>query len=398
MIDPRSDQQRLRVVLGLGTTQTLAWASSFYLPAILAKPMAHDLAITETLVFAVFSVALLIAAMLGPRVGHAIDNRGGRGVLVASNVLLAAGLAVLAAAHGLALLWLAWLLIGVGMGLGLYDAAFAALGRYYGTAARGPITGITLMAGFASTIGWPLSAWGVEHFGWRETCLGWAAAHMLIGLPLNALVLPRVPGSALVTARNGARPYIAIDRNMLLIGFAVAAGWAVASAMAAHMPRILMLAGASDAQSILAGALFGPAQVAARLIEASLMQRHHPLLSARLSALAHPLGCALIGIAGTLAMVPFALLHGAGNGILTIARGTVPLAVYGSVNYGYRLGLLGAPARATQAIAPLAFGLLIERMGINVLYVTAALGLATFAAFSLVETAPQPDNAADGSD
>ncbi len=388
MIDTGSDRQRIKVVLGLGATQTLAWASSFYLPAILARPMAHELGLAETTVFAAFSAALLIAALLGPRVGRTIDRDGGRSVLLASSVSLAAGLALLAGARGQASLWAAWLVIGIGMGLGLYDAAFAALGRYYGTAARGPITGITLMAGFASTIGWPLSAWGLEALGWRETCLAWALAHLLLGLPLNALALPRVTPAARATDGGAqAHPHIPIDRNMLLIGFAVAAGWAVASAMAAHMPRVLMLAGASDAQAILAGALFGPAQVAARLVEASLMQRHHPLLSARLSALAHPIGCALIGMLGPLAFVPFALLHGAGNGILTIARGTVPLAVYGSENYGYRLGLLGAPARATQAAAPLVFGLLIDRMGAGVLLVTAGLGLATFAAFSLVRTA-----------
>lgn len=387
MSEPHSDRQRLRIVLGLGTTQTLAWASSFYLPAILARPIARDLATTETMVFAAFTVALLVAAAVGPRVGHTIDAHGGRGVLVASSAALGCGLALLAAAQGVAMLWLAWLVIGLGMGLGLYDAAFAALGRYYGTAARGPITGITLMAGFASTIGWPLTAWGSDSIGWRYTCLGWALAHLLGGLPLNRLVLPPVSGPSeahLAEAAGGARPRLPIDRNMLLIGFAVAAGWAIASAMAAHMPHILVLAGATETQAIAAAALFGPAQVAARFVEASLMQGHHPLVAARASALAHPLGCLLIGLLGPLAMIPFALLHGAGNGILTIARGTVPLAVYGPENYGLRLGLLGAPARTTQALSPLLFGLLIEPMGAGVLAVTAALGLATFWAFWLV--------------
>ena len=399
MIEPHSDRQRLRVVLCLGATQTLAWASSFYLPAILARPIAHDLGTSETMVFGAFSVALLLAAVIGPRVGHTIDGGGGRGIIVASSAMLGCGLLLLGAAQSLAGLWIAWLVLGAGMGLGLYDAAFAVLGRYYGTSARKPITGITLMGGFASTIGWPLTAWGADTIGWRQTCVAWALAHLLVGLPLNRFALPAIAIAHQPTAAGATqaseRPHLPIDRNMLLIGFAVAAGWAVASAMAAHMPRILVLSGASEAQAIAAAALFGPAQVAARFVEASLMQGYHPLLAARLSALAHPIGCALIGLAGSFAMIPFAALHGAGNGILTIARGTVPLAVYGPKNYGLRLGILGAPARATQAIAPLAFGLLIERMGAGVLVVSAALGIATFVAFLLVRPEVSPNEGGD---
>src|SRR5262249_32354237 len=181
-------RERLPVILVLGTTQTLAWASSYYIPAILADPIARDLGISSTQVFAAFSAALLIAALLGPRIGARIDAVGGREVLVISNLVLAAGLVLLGLAHGAVLLWAAWLVLGLGMGLGLYDAAFAALGRLYGTAARGPITGITLIAGFASTVGWPLTALGDGAIGWRNTCFAWALAHLLLGLPLNRLL------------------------------------------------------------------------------------------------------------------------------------------------------------------------------------------------------------------
>ena len=121
--------------------------------------------------------------MLFRSVGRTVDAIGGREVLAASNVILAAGLAVLASAHSPAILWLAWLVLGLGMGIGLYDTAFAALGRIYGVQARSAITGITLLAGFASTIGWPLTAWGASELGWRQTCLAWAVAHIVVGLP-----------------------------------------------------------------------------------------------------------------------------------------------------------------------------------------------------------------------
>jgi MFS family permease len=183
--------RRSIVAAALGTAQTLAWASSYYLPAILADPIARGLGLSRTTVFGLFSGALLLSAVLGPSVGRAIDNRGGRGVLALSNLVLAAGLVLLGTAQGFFVLALAWAVLGVGMAMGLYDPAFATLTGLYGRAARGPITGITLIAGFASTVGWPLSPFLDGQFGWRAACLIWAALHIVIGLPLNRLLIPR---------------------------------------------------------------------------------------------------------------------------------------------------------------------------------------------------------------
>ncbi|MGE0769548.1 MAG: MFS transporter, partial [Hyphomicrobiaceae bacterium] len=357
-----AEPRRWFVIAGLGTSQTLAWASSYYLIAILAPAMARDLGTSTTGVFAAFSASLLISALLGPRVGRTIDVFGGREVLAVSNLIFAVGLGLLAVAPSLALLWLGWLVIGVGMGLGLYDAAFAALGRMYGPSARSSITGITLIAGFASTVGWPLTAWGDVSLGWRGTCLAWAAGHLIIGLPLNLMSLPKLR-MAMAKGAESTKPHVAMDRAMWLLGFAFAAGWVVSTAMAAHLPRVLEAAGATPAEAITAAALVGPAQVAARVLEAGFLSRYHPLVSARLSTVTHPIGAGLLLTVGGWFAVPFTLLHGAGNGILTIARGTVPLAVFGSENYGYRLGLIGAPARILQAGAPLAIEVLIDRYG-----------------------------------
>ena len=156
MSEPR-DWRKIRLVLGLGTAQTLAWASSYYLVAFVAVPQARDFGISTSSIFAAFTGALLVAAVLGPRVGRTIDRFGGREVLALSNLMFAAGLGLMAIAQSVPVLWLGWLVLGAGMGLGLYDAAFAALGRIYGTSARSSITGITLLAGFASTVGWPLT-------------------------------------------------------------------------------------------------------------------------------------------------------------------------------------------------------------------------------------------------
>src|SRR5947209_16991688 len=180
--------RQLPIILALGTTQTLAWASSYYLPAILADPIARDLGVSSNWIFAAFTASLVISALLGPRVGRQIDLVGGRQVLSISNLTLAAGLALLGLTHSITLLVAAWLLLGIGMGFGLYDAAFGALGRIYGNAARRSITGITLIAGFASTVGWPLTALGLEHICWRNNFFALAVANILLALTYNFLM------------------------------------------------------------------------------------------------------------------------------------------------------------------------------------------------------------------
>ncbi|MGB3290049.1 MAG: MFS transporter, partial [Burkholderiaceae bacterium] len=178
--------RRAVTVTSLGLTQTLAWASSYYLPAMLAESMARDLALPVQAVFGAFSAALVLAALIGPFGGRCIDRYGGRPVLLASNLIYAAGLSCLAWSPNVALFLIGWLLIGAGMGIGLYEAAFSTVVKLYGNQARNAITGITLFAGFASTVGWPLSAWLEVEFGWRTACLAWAGLHLFFGLPLNA--------------------------------------------------------------------------------------------------------------------------------------------------------------------------------------------------------------------
>jgi predicted MFS family arabinose efflux permease len=374
------------VVLALGTAQTLAWASSYYLPAILADPIATDLGLQRAWVFGAFSAALLVAAALGPVVGRLIDRHGGQSILAISNLVFAAGLVALSLANGVVSLFAAWAVLGVGMALGLYDAGFATLAGLYGREARGPITGITLLAGFASTVSWPLSAVLNAEIGWRETCLVWAALNLVLGLPLNRLVVPKAPppppGDH--SAANGWEP----KREMFLLAFVFAAGWFVTGSMAAHMPALLERAGASPVQAIAAAALVGPAQVAARLAEFMVLRRVHPLVSARVAAALHPLGAVVLAVIGPPAAAVFAVLYGAGNGLLTIARGTVPLALFGPIGYGARNGLLGAPARAAQSAAPLLFGLMMDVMDVAVIFVSAGLCLAALAALLCVHAPP----------
>ncbi len=399
------------VVIALGATQTLAWASSTYLPAILAAPIARDLDVSRATVFGAFSISLLVMAACGPLVGRAIDRAGGRNLLMWSNLVLAAGLVMLGMAHHVLMLFAAWCILGAGMAMGLYDAAFAALVRLYGSDARRPITGITLIAGFASTVGWPLSAYMDAEIGWRAACFVWAVLHLVFALPMHWKLIPAVPGfmasgnatpatatpdteahgtttpdtATPGTATSAAPPPALADRaarrrRFALLGIYFASTAFVTSAYASHLPGLLTVMGAGAAGAVFAAALLGPAQVAARLAEFGIISRYkvHALVTARAATALHPLACVLLAGFGSPPMLAavFALLHGAGNGMITIAKGTLPLALFGPAGYGLTQGWLGVGARVMQAAAPYAFGLVLDGWGGHAaLAISAALSL-----------------------
>jgi len=389
---------RARTVLLLGTAQTLAWASSYYLPAMLAAPMARDLGVATPTVFAAFSMALIVSALLGPLTGRLIDLHGGRPMLMGSNVLFALGLAALGSAAGPAGLTAAWLLLGLAMGVGLYEAGFATLVRLYGSGARNAITGITLLAGFASTVGWPLSAWMEVQLGWRGACFVWAGLHLVLGLPLNALLPRAQPHAMAVAVATPAAGPAPAGPALATTGAAIAAVvttppapprytaallslvftlvWFVNTAMAAHLPTLMQAAGGTLALAVTVGALVGPAQVTGRLFEFTFLRRVSPLAVARAATLGHPIGALLLWSLGAPVAAVFAVLHGLGAGIMTIAKGTLPLAFFGAGGYGARQGWIALPGRALQGLSPWLFGLALERWGAGALWLSAALALA----------------------
>jgi predicted MFS family arabinose efflux permease len=407
---------RTLTVASLGIAQTLAWASSYYLPAILAVPMARDLGVSTPTVFAAFSVALVVSALLGPAAGKAIDRYGGRPVLAANSVVFAAGLAAMAMAQGPFGLFAAWILMGVAMSAGLYEGAFSALVHLYGKGARGTITGITLIAGFSSTVGWPLTAWLELEWGWRTACGVWAGLHLLLALPLN-WSLPSKPAHqdpgttaelktpARQTASAPAMQLRQSDaRTSVLLALMFACTLFISTAMAAHLPRLLQVGGIPLATALVFAGLVGPAQVAGRLLEYRLLRRIHPLVSARLASTMHTLGAVVFLVFGVPVGALFTVLHGAGNGVMTIAKGTLPLVLFGASNYGARQGLLMVPARFAQALSPYLFGLAIDRFGAGALWFSAAVGLLGFAALLLLrggspdaKTQSMPDPAPRGS-
>ena len=380
------------MVLALGTAQTLAWASSFYLPAMLAATMARDLGVLPSQVYAALSMSLVISALVSPWAGRRIDQLGGRRVLLVSSGLFMLALVMLGLAQGPVSLIAAWVVMGLAMGCGLYDAAFAALVRLFGSDSRRSITGITLLAGFASTVGWPLSSAMDALWGWRGACFGWAALHLVLGLPLN-LWLPRVaeagavPSTAAVAAPAVAAPpdasvprsrYVLVALLFTLMGF-------VSTSIATHLPALLQAAGAPLATAVALAALAGPSQVASRLFELGVLSRFSPMLAARLATLGHPLGALCLLAGGSGWALPFVVIHGLGNGLLTIVRGTLPLALFGPLGYGARQGWIAMPGRLIGALAPWLMGLAMESWGAGALWLTAACGLTALTTLLLMK-------------
>lgn len=347
------------VALLLGVAQTLAWGSTFYLPAVLAPAVVRDLGADPALVYGAFSVAVLISGFAAPSVGRAIERLGGRPVLVASSLVLAAGLVLLAVLPGIWGWCLGWVVLGFGMAMGLYEAAFATLGMLYGKEARRPITLVTLCAGFASTWGWPTSAALVPWLGWRGTCLAYVVVNLLCVLPLY-LLLPRQPAAepqAKASAEAIAPPGAWARRAFLLLAVFFTLRALISGAVAVHFVALFGGLGLSVAAAVAVGALQGPSQVGGRLLEFTLGSKAHPLTVAKAGAMLLPLGAGVLlvllgpGEVGVAAAV-FMLLYGASNGILTISRGQVPLALFGARGYPVLMGKLAMPILVAQALAP----------------------------------------------
>lgn len=347
-------EKRWPVISALGVVQILAWGSSFYLLGVLAAPIAIDMGWPLAWVFGGLTLGLLAAGLVSPTVGRIIGERGGRAILLASSLFLAAGLVVLGLAPSLPVYLAAWLLLGLGMGCGLYDPAFATLGRLYGAEARPAITTLTLWGGFASTMSWPLSAFLLDHGGWRWACFVYAGLQLVVSLPLILTLIPPAPARPVGASDNPA-PVVALApaerRPFLLMAGVLILGGAVMSLLSAHVLTLLQARGVPLASAVTFGALIGPAQVAARVVEMAFKGRHHPLwtLTAAMSLVA----VGIVMLALGLPLVALALiLYGAGNGIYSIARGTVPLALFGTERYAPLLGLLARPGLVAQALAP----------------------------------------------
>ena len=339
------------VVTALGITQILAWGSTFYLLGVLAPFIARDTGWPYDVIVGGVSLGLLVAGLVSPRVGRLIGHRGGRPVLAVSALLLAGGLFGLSVAPNLASYLAAWLVIGAGMGTGLYDAAFSTVGSIYGAQSRDAITSITLFGGFASTVCWPLSALLVEHLGWRGACLSYAALQIVVALPIHLVYLPQ----ASVANANVRRRLVRLEpheaRPFFVLAAIITIGSAILSMMGTHLLPLLQARGLDLSVAVGIGMIVGPSQVGARLVEMLAGRRYHPIWTMVVSVI-------LVAFAAVLLLTGFPLvalaiaMYGAGNGLGSVARGTVPLALFGPERYAVLMGRLALPLMIAMAISP----------------------------------------------
>ena len=368
---PSSGPDRRVVVCALGVTQIFAWGSSYYLPAVLARPIAAETGWSLTWVIGGLSLGLLIAGLVSPLVGRWIERTGGRPVLAAGAILLAAGLLALAYAQAFHAYLAAWIVIGLGMGAGLYDPAFSTLGRIYGQSARPLITAVTLFGGFASTVCWPLTALLEARFGWRFTCIAYALVQLLFALPIHLWALPRDVPAPTVSADETPMPRTETassrgeaKRLFVLIATVITISSVLSTVISVHLLNLLQARGLALSAAVAFGAVIGPSQVAARTIEMFVARFHHPIWTKLASTSLVALGIVLI-FAGLPVISAALVLYGAGIGLESIARGTLPLAVFGAADYPAIMGRIARPSLVAQAMAPTIAAGLIDAAGFD---------------------------------
>lgn len=356
-----------RAVPVLGITQILSWGAIFYTPVLIVPLIAAERGWSIAFTMGGFSIGLLTAGLVSPYVGRSIDRFGGHVVMTVGSLVGALGLLLIVHAVHPAAYIAVWVVLGVAMAANLYDSAFGSLGRIFGAAARRPITALTLIGGFASTVSWPATHFLIEGFGWRGTYLIYAALLAVVSAPLHALALPRMRDEAGAAAQRETQAPVKVlpphGLPFILVASAFAAYAFVPSGLSAHLLAIFDRSGIDAVTVVWIGALFGPAQVGARLIEFAFGRNIHPLWVVR-GALAVLL-CAFAMLATFGISVPtaaaFALMFGGANGLVTITRGAVPLALFGASGYGRLMGRLAGPFLVMQAAAPLVMAFVVER-------------------------------------
>ncbi len=387
-----------RLTIRLGLTQIIGWGSGFYLPAILAVPISLSLGIATESFFWAFTISLLVSGLLGPRVGKAIDQYGGRKVLPIGTISFALGLSLLALSTNFPMLVVAWILIGIGGSMGNYDAAFATAVNFFAEKSNKVIAGITVFAGFSSTIAWPLTTLMLEQFGWREAVWLWVILHIAVNLPLHLTI----PKSEMREVTDLTGPIRKLVKNrfrfdILVVIFAVmfALEGFIVSAVNTTLPFLLSELGASSAVALLAATILGPSQVMARVLLVVLDRWMTPLWVAFISIVAHPIGVMLVLLFGTDALIPFVILHGIGVGLNPFIRGSLPLLFFGADHYGQRQGYIMMLSKIVSALSPTLLTLLVLNDPILGIQVTGLLGLLALVLLAVLALLHRARNQAD---
>lgn len=370
---PRMSDPMLAAVCALGISQITAWGTSYYCLGVLASPMVADTGWGRSLVYFGFTVALLTMGAVSAWAGRLIDRRGARAVMALGTVLVSAGLYALSLVRGEAAYLAVWAFLGLGMRLCLYDAAFAALVQVVPSRGRLAISYLTLFGAFASTVFWVLGHYLNEAVGWRQTLVLFAAINLVVCLPLNWFGLARREtagaraGTAAAPPSHDGPP---LEGRMRLVAMALFAlvmslNAFVFGVMTVQLVPLLEAAGLAAAAAVWTASMKGFAQFAGRVIEIFFGRNLRAITVARIAIGALPASFVLLLLAGGNfhTLLAFTLLMGASQGVITIVRGAVPLALFGATGYGAVLGLLATPILVVNAASPTLFAMIIDRWG-----------------------------------
>ena len=361
-------------VNALGITQITAWGTSYYCLGVLAKPIVADTGWPLTTVFLGFSVALLVMGFISTWVGRLIDRVGARAVMCVGTIIVSAGLVALSQVRDPTSYLAVWAVLGIGMRCCLYDAAFAALVQVTPTRGRKAISYLTLYGAYASTVFWVVGHYLNEAYGWRGTLIAFAAINLAICLPLNWLGLARRdPLQSTTTPTTSAAPSPdgpVLEGRMRVVGITLFAlimslNGFVFGVISIQLVPLLEAAGLAGATAVWVASLKGHGQFAGRVVEILFGRNLKAITIARIAIAVVPASLIMLFLArGDLPqLVAFTLLVGASQGVITIVRGAVPLALFGAQGYGTVLGLIATPILIVNAFSPAIFALLVDQFG-----------------------------------
>ena len=381
-------------VNALGITQITAWGTSYYCLGVLAKPIVAETGWAISTVFLGFSIALVIMGLISAWVGRLIDRIGARTVMSAGTVIVSAGLLGLSQVHDVATYFVAWAVIGVGMRCCLYDAAFAALVQAVPSRGRAAISYLTLYGAYASTVFWVIAHYLNEAHGWRGTLLFFAAINLVICLPLNwfGLTWRETGGETAAKPAASSPDGPILEGRRRTVGIALFAlimslNGFVFGVVSLQLVPLLEAAGLAGATAVWVASLKGHGQFAGRLVEIFFGRNLRAMTVARIAIGVLPPALLILMLArGELwLLVAFTLLLGASQGVITIVRGAVPLALFGVQGYGAVLGLIATPILLVNAFSPALFALIVDQIGWhNAIYALLASSILTWIAIELM--------------
>jgi len=366
----------LRAVVALGVTQIISWGTTLYALGTLAGPIASETGWSRSIVFAGLTVGLIGSGITSTPIGRWTDRYGGRTMMSVGSVLAAFGLVLLSFARNEITYLLAWAFLGPAMRLTLYDAAFTSLVQVVPSRGRRAISYLTLFGGFASTVFWPIGFALAGAIGWRSTLIVYALLQIFVCLPLHWWGLARRETAAMAEASANSGEAATLSTGPVLKGrsrvlamsmFALATSATAFTfgAMAVHLPALLQAHGLAAGVAVTLASIKGAAQVAGRICEIVWGKRLHAIDLGRISIVLTPISFAILMIGGASfsTALTFTILFGVSNGLVTIVRGAVPLALFGREGYGAILGLLATPYLILNAVAPLVLALLVDAGG-----------------------------------